>query len=259
MAANPPMSVVRPLTQDQLDAMGGAYGSWYTDPGVAGPGLTSYANPITTDAPWTHPDYAGTDSAYAAWLAQADVQSGNTISDAKRRRAQAEEQFRQAMQDLNTQSVNGRRTIQNNMLARGMFGSGEFGRRRQEFDSAIDTGKSRAQGAEANQLGQIDQGVKDFMSNLGMQGVQQVSQATLRDQVAAYNAQQAAAAQAAPQPVQQTAQAPAAQNSVVPVPHYAPAASGPAQPGYKPVTALGTTAKKAAKPPVSKLVRSGLS
>lgn len=223
-------AVTAELLARRRAGVGVTHSSGYVPPNGADP-------TIDPNLGFTHPAYQGTDPAYAAWLAQADLQSNNAISDAKLRRAQAQQAYQQALEDLSTQSVGGRRNIQTNMLQRGLFQSGEFGRRQGEFDSQIDQGRQRALGAETDQIGSIDQAQKAAIANLGMQGVQQMSQAMMRDQVAAYNAQQAAIAAGTPAP---SSAAPA---SVAAVPAAAP-------PPPLAATSFGTPVAK--KPAVKK-------
>jgi len=180
----------------------------------------SYDDPPPPPPPWAIPEYGGSDAGYAAWLAQAKLRGSNTQADAKMRKAQSDEAYRQALQDIELQGTNGRRTLQGNMLQRGIFRSGETDRRRTEFDAAIEQGKERSKTAWSNQYGAIDADERNALAGLSLEGTQQVSQAILRDALAAYQAQQAAVAPAA---------APAA-------PAYAPAAI-PAPGGYSPTPA----------------------
>lgn len=149
--------------------------------------FSDYVDPV-----FNHPGYEGTDPAYAAWLSQADLAATDATSTAKRRRADAHTAYQQAMADLATDATNQRRNLQTSMLSRGMFRSGEFGRRGQELNSAFDQAGTKAQGALTTTIGDINDTERSAISSLGMQGTTQVSQAMLRDAVAAYNAQQAA-------------------------------------------------------------------
>ena len=115
---------------------------------------------------------------------------------------------------LGYQATNGRRQIQTGMLQRGMFRSGETGRRQGEFDNSIALGGERAKGAYNNQIGSIDDQTRSALGGLEMEGVTQVSQAMQREALAAYNAQQLAIPQAAPQ---QQAAAPEQQQASQPV------------------------------------------
>ena len=161
-------------------------------------------------APWVPPTYAGTDPAYQQWLAGAQLSAEDAMSQARLKRAQLAEQERQALFNLDKQAVNGRRTIQNNMLARGIFQSGETGRRQQEYDTTIQQGRTNADTAYQQALGGVDQTQQSALANLGMTGATQVSQAMLRDALAQYTEQQRAASLAPPTPVAAPAAAPAA-------------------------------------------------
>lgn len=178
------------------------------------------------NATWTVPDYAGTDPAYAAWLAGARTTGTDAISAARMRQSQLDDAKRQALQDLDTRAVTGRRTIQSNMLGRGMFGSGEMNRQQQEYDSQIEQGRSRANQAYIDNVGQNDLAEQSALHNLGAQGATQVSQAMLRDALAAYDAQQKAATTAAASaPIWQQQQTPDA--SQAPPPTMQPTAPTP--------------------------------
>lgn len=193
-----------------------------------------------------HPVYAGSDPAYAAWLAQADLQSNDAVSQAKLRRAQANDAYTQALADLNTNATTGRRNLQTNVLERGMFHSGEYDRRQQEMDSAVDQAKKKAYGALTNQIGTIDETQTNAINNLGMQGVTQLSQAMMRDSLAAYNAQQAAAAQASAPPQAQAAPQAFAPQPQATAPTYNP--KPPASPTYNPVTSSAGLYQAQSKP-----------
>lgn len=253
----------QPTPQELQDALGALPQDWSGQlPGSQGP---------TADAPgtqarntWSHPAYTGSDPAYVAWLAQADLSAGDAASAAKLRKAQAQTAYEQALQDIQNQAVSGRRNIQTSMLQRGMFGSGETKRRGMEFDSSVDVSRQRALAAETDQIGQADESMRSTINNLGMQGTQAVSAAMLRDSIAAYNAQQAdLAAQAAPQPVTPPTptyaatapQAPSYNSQMPAAPAYNPAASSAslfkAQSLPKPKAAAGTTGSL-------KLARKGL-
>lgn len=149
---------------------------------------------------FVHPEYAGTDPAYLAWLAQADLSSADAVSKAKKRRGDANTAYQQALADLSTQATGDRRGLQTNMLSRGLFRSGEFDRRKTELNSAYDQANKKAAGVLETTLGGIDDDERATISGLGMQGVTQVSQAMLRDSLAAYEAQQQAATPAAAAP-----------------------------------------------------------
>lgn len=148
---------------------------------------------IDPNMSWVHPAYQGTDPAYQAWLAGAELQGTDAISQARLRRAQLADEQQAAMFRLDNQAINGRRTVQNNMLARGMLRSGETDRRKMEYDAQIEQGRANANTAYQDQLGNVDQTQRSAMANLGTQAATQVSQAMLRDALAAYQAQQAAA------------------------------------------------------------------
>lgn len=193
-------------------------------PGTFDPNLTyggtPAADPVTgtidPNMTWVHPAYSGSDPAYQAWLAGAELQGTDAISQAKLRRAQLAEQERQAMFTLDHQAVTGRRTVQNNMLSRGMFRSGETDRRKQEFDAQIEQGRANANSAYQDQLGTVDQTQRTALANIGTQAATQVSQAMLRDALAKYQADQLLAAPPTPAPAQQQAAPPAA-TQVAPV------------------------------------------
>jgi len=189
----------------------------------------SYDDPPPPPPPWAIPEYGGSDAGYAAWLAQAKLRGSNTQADAKMRKAQSDEAYRQALQDIELQGTNGRRTLQGNMLQRGIFRSGETDRRRTEFDAAIEQGRERSKTAWSNQYGAIDADERNALAGLSMEAAQQVSQAMLRDALAAYQAQQTAAAA----PVAAAASATPAP-AALPHPTYSPTA--PAAPTYNPVT-----------------------
>lgn len=219
-----------------------------------------YASVTPSNAPgsWAHPDYQGSDSAYQAWLAQADLQGQDALSSARLRRAQTEQSYQQALTDLMRQGETGRRTIQSNMLQRGIFRSGETDRRKLEYDALIEQGKARAAQAEQDQFGQIDETQRNALSNLGMQAATQVSQAMMRDALNEYNQQQQASQRVASPstPPPQAAYTPPS----TPAPNYNP--NVPAQPNYKPVTStasLSNASSAKPKPNVApKLKRTGL-
>lgn len=200
---------------------------------------------------WVHPAYTGTDPAYQAWLAQADYQGKNALSQSRLRKAQLDEAYKKALTDLERSSVTGRRNIQTNALQRGIFHSGENDRRKQEYDAQITQAQANAQQALVDQTGQIDQSLQDTYASLSTQGATNVSQAMLRDALAAYNATAAQSAQAqgaapAQQQAQQQAQ-PQQFNPVMPAnPTYKPIANSQqlsASSSAKPKPASGTTGK----------------
>lgn len=205
------------------------------------------------NAAWVPPTYAGSDPAYAAWLAGAQLQGTDAVSQARLRKAQLAESERQALQDLDTRAVQGRRSLQGSMLQRGLFGSGEAQRRQQEYDAQIAQGQQRAQQAFTDQSAQADQNEQSALSNLGMQAATQVSQAMLRDALATYQAQQSAA-MPAPQP---TYTAPVPQPSYTPPP--AQPAPGAATPPPRKITssaslyAAQSSAPKPAAPALTPL------
>lgn len=207
---------------------------------------------------WVHPAYTGSDPAYQAWLAQADYQGKNALSQARLRKGQLDEAYKQALADLERESVTGRRNVQTNALQRGIFHSGENDRRKQEYDAQITQAQARAQQALVDQQGQVDQGLQSTYANLSTQGATNVSQAMLRDALAQYNATQAQSAQAqgAPAAPAQQAQAPYVQPQFSQtVPTGAHTISSPQQlsaaSSAKPKAASGTTGKL-------KLSKSGL-
>ena len=166
---------------------------------------------------WTAPSYSGGDPGFAAWLSGANVQAANAKSSAKLRKAQYEESYRQALQDLDKQSTFGRRNLQTSLLQRGVFQSGEADRRKQEFDAGITQAQQRALGSLTSNEGSLQDQQRTTLANLSSEGATQVSQAMLRDALAQYNQQQQAAAQvaiptqqAAPQPQQAAAPQPVA-------------------------------------------------
>ena len=169
---------------------------------------------------WTAPTYGGSDPGFAAWLSGANVQAANAKSTAKLRKAQYEESYRQALQDLDKQSTFGRRNLQTSLLQRGVFQSGEADRRKQEFDAGITQAQQRALGSLTSNEGSLQDQERTTLANLSSQGATQVSQAMLRDALAQYNQQQQAAAQvAAPaQQAPQPQQAPAPQAVAAPAP-----------------------------------------
>lgn len=222
-----------------------------------------YTPTINPDMTWLHPQYGGADPAYAAWLAQAELQGQDAISQAKLRRAQLDEAYRQALTDLDRQGVMGRRSIQNNMLARGVFQSGETDRRQQEYDTQIAQAQGRAKQTLADQVGSVDESQRSALASLSTQAANQVSQAMMRDALAQYQAQQQAASAATAPPA--ATYTPSAYQAPTPAANFSP--TMPANPTYNPVydsqsLFRAQTAPKP-KPPSGttgqlKLTRSGL-
>jgi len=196
--------------------------------GPGGPGVYDWqfgANPtINPDLTFTRPTYSGSDTGYAAWLATADQQANDAISQARARRAQLNDAYRQALTDLDRSAVQGRRNIQTGMLQRGMFRSGEFDRRGQEYDNLIDQTQKRANSTLVQQIGDVDIGQQNTMSRLASDAANQYSAAMQRDALAAYQASQAATA-ATPAPAAVYTPPPQAA-----APAAAPRASAPAAP-----------------------------
>ena len=153
-------------------------------------------------------------------MSGANVQAANAKSTAKLRKAQYEESYRQALQDLDKQSTFGRRNLQTSLLQRGVFQSGEADRRKQEFDAGITQAQQRALGSLTSNEGSLQDQERTTLANLSSQGATQVSQAMLRDALAQYNQQQQAAAQVAAPALQapQPQQAPAPQAVAAPAP-----------------------------------------
>lgn len=103
-----------------------------------------------------YPYAVGKDPTYDAWYAKASYNKTVAGEDTALRKRQANEQYQQALASLADREKYGTRNIDNSMLARGVYSSGETSRRQGEFAAAMLKSRSQAGTARQNTLGQLD-------------------------------------------------------------------------------------------------------
>lgn len=124
-----------------------------------------------------YPYAAGKNPAYDAWKAQADFKRSNAWADAALGQQQAQENYDAALARLEQQGQAGAKSIDNSMLARGVFRSGETNRRQAELQGEILRGRAAADTTKANTFGRISNDLQRALTALDLEQEQRVQSA----------------------------------------------------------------------------------
>jgi len=124
-----------------------------------------------------YPYAAGKNPAYDAWNAQATFKRNNAWADAALGQQQAQENYDAALARLEQQGQAGSKSIDNSMLSRGVFRSGETNRRQAELQGEILRGRAGADTTKANTFGRISNDLQRALTALDLEQEQRVQSA----------------------------------------------------------------------------------
>lgn len=116
----------------------------------------------------------GMDPEFIAYLTQYDYGTKTAQTDAELRRQQQRLAYEQALADLEQQGQQSARSTDTNLLARGVFGSGERQVRQGELSQALGQGRARADQTYAQSMGQIDADLQSALTGLGLERERQI-------------------------------------------------------------------------------------
>lgn len=177
---------------------------------------------------YTLPGGMGADPEYIAYLAQYDNNVTQAKADTELRRRRSQDDYLEALRQLEESGLTGAREIDTSALSRGVFQSGETGVRRNELGTRIAQGRDQADVTLANTRGTIDADLEKALTQLTLERERQIVASKARIAEAQRAGAEAAGflngtagTAAAPAPA-----APAAVSTATPAP--APAAPAPA-------------------------------
>jgi hypothetical protein len=124
-----------------------------------------------------YPYAAGKNPAYDAWNAQAQFKRNQAWADAALGQQQATENYNAALDRLSQQGAAGARSIDNSMLSRGVFRSGETNRRQAELQGEVLRGRAAADTTKANTFGRISNDLQRALTMLDLEQEQRVQTA----------------------------------------------------------------------------------
>ena len=113
---------------------------------------------------------AGRDPAYDAKAAQIDYQRSNAQGDATMRKQMADENYNQALSQLDNQSRTGTKNIDASMQARGVWSSGETSTRQADLQAGVLGGRAAALASKTNVYSQASSDLQRALTSLDLQG-----------------------------------------------------------------------------------------
>lgn len=122
----------------------------------------------------------GMDPDFIAFQAQFDANRNNLGADRTLRRSRAQLDYEQALRDLEQQGLVSARATDTNMLARGVFNSGERTRRQNDLGLTLGEARGRADTTLADQLGSADADYERALTQLNLQREQAIVQSKSR-------------------------------------------------------------------------------
>lgn len=125
------------------------------------PGSTWYVDPAE-------------DPQYLAWLKQYDYNKSQTNADSTLRGQQAKSTYTEALAELERQGQTGARAVDTSLLSRGVYQSGEAGRRRDELSQSLALGRGKADTTYANETGGIEADRMRALTQLDLDREQQI-------------------------------------------------------------------------------------
>jgi hypothetical protein len=124
----------------------------------------------------------GEDPLWDAYLAQYNYEKTKINEDSGLGRTQANTAYTNALQQIADEAVSGRRSIDTNALARGIFQSGEVDRRRGDMDTKISTAKTGADTTYSDTLNGLISNQTNALSGLDLTREQQIAASRQRIQ-----------------------------------------------------------------------------
>ncbi len=127
---------------------------------------------------WSLP--AGEDPLWDAYLAEYGYKTSRAREDSAVRRTRSDENYREALKELETSGVVGGRNINTNMLSRGVFGSGEQINRRTELAQSLTRARDTTNRTYSDTVGGIDRDLADELTGYDIERERQVADARMR-------------------------------------------------------------------------------
>lgn len=121
-----------------------------------------------------------TDPLWDAYLAEYGGRQAQARADSDVRRGKAKLDYDQALRDLEQKGLVGRRNLDTNLLARGVYRSGESGRRRDELTTGLRQARDDTDVAYANTMGTIDADLQRALDELDYGREQQIAASRTR-------------------------------------------------------------------------------
>lgn len=132
------------------------------------------------------------DPQWDAYRAGYDYRRTQAQADTKLRKERAKLGYDDALSALEQRGLTGRRNLDTNMLARGVYRSGETGRRRDELGKALTLAREEQDRSYANQVGDIDADQQRALTELDLDRESQIAASRARVSAAEMLARQAA-------------------------------------------------------------------
>lgn len=124
-----------------------------------------------------YPYKTGKDPQYDLWNARYNYEKSQAASTRKSKQQAAMQTYKEALRSLTQQGWRGKSQIDNNMLARGVFSSGETSKRQADLAASILDGKSKAMAGYHTTNGEANLAYQNALNQLSFQNQEQIQNA----------------------------------------------------------------------------------